>query len=50
MVWIGWVDVVVDGLGGDGGGGKEEEMTWQHLSHGCHIWEATWVRVGYISL
>ena len=24
-----------------GGGGKEEATTWQHLSHGCHIWEAT---------
>ena len=27
---------MVDG----GGGGKEEAMTWQRLSHGCRIWEA----------
>ena len=50
MAWIGWVDVVVDGLGGDGGGGKEEETMWQRLSHGCRMWEGTWARVGYISL
>ena len=50
VAWFGWVDVVVDVLGGDGGGGKEEEMTWQRLSHGCRIWEGTWARVGYISL
>ena len=48
MVWL--VDVVVDVLGGDSGGGKEEETMWQRLSHGCCIWEATWARVGYILL
>ena len=47
VAWFGWVDVVVDVLGGDG---KEEETTWQRLSHGCRIWEGTWARVGYISL
>ena len=33
--WWWWMGCVVDG-----GGGKEA-TTWQCLSHGCHIWEAT---------
>ena len=33
--WASWLMMVVDG-----GGGKEG-VTWQCLSHGCHIWDAT---------
>ena len=25
----------------DGGGGGKKEVTWQHLSHSFHIWDAT---------
>ena len=32
VAWFGWVDVVVDVLGGDGGGGKEEETMGQRLN------------------
>ena len=35
--WWWWMGCVVDG----GGGGKEEATTWQQLSHGCCIREAT---------
>ena len=35
--WWWWMGCMVDG----GGGGKEEATTWQRLSHGCRIWEAT---------
>ena len=35
--WWWWMGCVVEA----GGGGKEEATTWQCLSHGCRIWEAT---------
>ena len=41
VAWSGYVDVVVDAWGGDGGGGKEEVTMWQHLSHGYRIWNVT---------
>jgi len=25
----------------DGGGGEKKGVTWQHVSHGYHIWDAT---------